>query len=114
MNKNKQRCKKYARSPPFRRRLLLPADWDVPCFLPPDDGGLRIAGDFAREFHHLALELGRVLRTFEDARFGADDETRGRALPRPNHVVRQTLESASVLRANVRNHQVALVFYLNK
>ena len=90
----------------------LPSDWDMPGFFPPDDGGFWISGDFAREFHHFSFEFGGILRTFEDSWLGADDEPRGGALPRPDHVVGQTLECAGVFRANVRDHQITLVLYL--
>ena len=80
--------------------------------LPPHDRRLRISGHFAGELHHLALELGRILRTFEDARFGADNQARRGALPRPDHVIGQALESPGVFRANVRDHQVTLVLDL--
>ena len=53
-----------------------PADWNVSGLFAPNDGGLGISGHFAGELDHFSFEFGRIVRTFEDARLGADDETR--------------------------------------
>ena len=85
----------------------------MPCFFPPDDGGFGVSCYFAGELDHLARELGGVLRAFEDAWFGADDEASGSALPRPDDVVGETLEHPRILGADVRDDQVALVLDLD-
>ena len=76
----------------------------MPGFFPPDDGWFRIPDDFAGELDHLALELGGVLRAFEDARFGADGEPRRDALPRADDVVGEALEHPRILCPDVGDH----------